>query len=1049
MYYPNSIKPDTLRLGRIRLRLARATIGVFLVVVGISNAVLGQPNQPSFEHLSVDQGLSQSSGRALMQDSRGFIWIGTEDGLNKYDGITFQIYRHDPSDSTSISSNFILRLHEDGLGSIWISTGRGLDKLDVNTNVFQHYQNKLMPEDTEVRCMYEDHDGTLWIGTNRGLNKFDRERDTFIHLTIDSSANSADLVRIVLEENSGVLWVVSGETGLYSRNRGQEKFTRVSIKIQGEAKAAQFISALHADNQGQLWLAVFPVGLLRYDRSSGSFVVRIKEEQSVLGSIAEDQHGNLWIVAGGEGVFRFDKKSGAVTRLRHDPYNPSSLSSNEVVSILVDRANTVWIGTLGGGVNIFDPQKKKFSRIRDVLKKSEAWGRSLIWAVLEDADRQVWIGTQSNGIVRVDRQKGTVSRFTNRSADPHSLSSNLVYALAEDEFGTIWAGTANRGLNALDKGSGRFKRYTAEPGNPSSLSTNGIRRLYADKKGFLWIGTMGRGLSRLELQSGRFTHYVHDSGNPKSIGSNYVSYIFEDKAGVIWLGAEGGGLNKLDPDSRTFTRFQHAPDDPKSLSHNGVMSICEEPPGTLWIGTSHGLNRFDTEREEFTRYTTKDGLPNDVIYGVLPDDQGNLWVSTNKGLSRFDPRVGQFKNYDLEDGLQSREFNSGAFFKSARGEMFFGGVNGVNFFYPGQIKDNPNIPPVLITGLKKFDHPLSLGTMQPLELTYKDNFISFEFVALNYTNPQKNEYQYKLEGLHDDWIHGGNQRHAMFTNLDPGNYIFRVKGSNNDGVWNEEGASIGIVITPPFWQAAWFRVLAAVATLLGLALILWQQKNKARKKAELDKRISELKLQALRAQMNPHFVFNTINSIQYFISSNEKKAAFQYLSKFSKLMRKMLENAEKSTLPISEELDSLRLYLDLELLRFEGKFDYDLEVDPDIDVEDVRIPTMLIQPFVENAIHHGLKFKRSKGALKISLKQQNGSLVCTIEDNGIGIEKALELKSKGQDQHKPTGLKVTRQRLETLNALRKDGQGIEIMDLSRESGSAHGTKVKIVIPVES
>jgi len=342
--------------------------------------------------------------------------------------------------------------------------------------------------------------------------------------------------------------------------------------------------------------------------------------------------------------------------------------------------------------------------------------------------------------------------------------------------------------------------------------------------------------------------------------------------------------------------------------------------------------------------------------------------------------------------------------------MFFGGVNGFNVFHPDSVKDNSNVPSVVISNFKKFDKRFRLVDVLTefglFKLSYKDNFITFEFVAFDYTNPQKNQYVYKLEGLYDDWIYGGNQRYVTFINFDPGEYVFRVKGANSDGVWNERGASVRILIISPFWKTWWFMWLAICLSLTVLLLVVMNLRERIKKKVELNKKISELKLQALRAQMNPHFVFNTINSIQYFISSNERKAVYNYLSKFSKLMRKVFDNVEKFKLLISEELDSLKLYLELESLRFEGKFNYKIVVDAQIDIHNIEISTLLIQSFVENAIYHGLRFKRSKGTLDVHLSLGDGSIICVIEDNGIGIRKALKSKSKNGG-HKPVGLKIS------------------------------------------
>jgi len=1017
----------------------------------------GQSTEIKFERLSVEHGLSQSSASVIMQDSQGFMWFGTQDGLNKYDGINFTIYRHDPLDTTTISGNYIGSLCEDKDGLIWVATGDGgLDRFDVKKGIFEHFRAAFIASSSSnaisVRRIYRDKLGNIWFATSQGLARFNKLEKQFKFFLIETAGAESQAISAIFEDNEGIFWI--GARGkLFTFDRNKNRFLEFTIKVSREIN---FISAIYEDSFGLLWLGTSPAGLIHYDRTSAKFKLFQNDlnDSHILGhnaasNIVEDKKGDLWFGTESSGLNRLNRSDGTFSGFLHDPLNPNSLSNNIVMSLLTDNSGTLWIGTSGGGINKYDPNKVKFAHYKNDLRSPDTLGGNMVWSIFKDSERFIWAGTQMGGLTRFDPESDDYKVFKHDPSDSFSLSSDAVFAIQEDKAGAIWVGTNGGGLNKFNKKTGKFKRFEWDSENSKSLSSNRIKTLYFDQNGTLWIGTLGGGLNKLDPDSMEFTRYVNDPENPGSISSNAVSSIFEDMEGNIWIGTIGGGLNYFDKRTETFSRYLYNPD-ANSLSHNYVMSICEQPSGILWIGTNYGLNRFDPETNDFKHYTTRDGLPNNVIYGVLADDRGNLWISSNRGLSRFDPRTGTFNNYDIDDGLQSFEFNSGACFKSTNGEMFFGGVNGFNVFHPDSVKDNPNVPPVVISNFKKFDQRFRLGDVLTefglLKLSYKDNFITFEFAALDYTNPQKNQYAYQLEGLHDNWIYSGNQRYATFTNLDPGEYVFRVKGANSDGVWNERGASVRILITPPFWKTWWFMWLAICLSLTALLLVVMNLRERAKKKAELNKKISELKLQALRAQMNPHFVFNTLNSIQYFISSNERKAAYHYLSKFSKLMRRVLDNAEKSKLPISEELDSLKLYLELESLRFEGKFNYKIDVDAKIDVHNIEIPTLLIQPFVENAIHHGLRFKRSNGTLHVQISLEDNSIICIIEDNGIGIQKALKSKNKNGG-HKPVGLKVSQERLATLNELRKNGRGVEIIDLAKTNGGT-GTRVKIVIPIE-
>ena len=1029
---------------------------MILLLLGWVN-LSGQSKEIKFERLSVEHGLSQSSGSAIIQDSQGFLWFGTQDGLNKYDGINFTIYRHDPLDTTTISGNYIGSLCEDKDGFIWVATEEGgLDRFDVEKEIFEHFRDKLIEvsslSEISVRRIYRDKLGTVWFSTNLGLAGFDKIEKQFEFFLREASNSEPQAISAILEDSEGTFWVGS-QGRMFTFDRNENRFLEFKINVSREIN---FISTIYEDSYGLLWFGTFPAGLVQYDRTSDKFKLFQNDlndprtlSQNAVSNISEDKKGNLWVGTESRGLNRWNRSKGTFTQFLHDPLDPGSLSNNMILSLLVDHSGTLWTGTSGGGINKYDPNKVKFAHYKNDLRNPDALRGNMVWSIFKDSEGFIWAGTQMGGLTRFDPETDAYKVFKHDPSDSFSLSSDAVFAIQEDPSGAIWVGTNGGGLNRLDKRTGKFKRYQWDSENSKSLSSNRIKILYFDKNGTLWLGTLGGGLNKLDPKNKEFNRYVNDPENPGSLSSNWVTSIFEDMKGNIWIGTIGGGLNYFDKRTETFSRYLHNPD-ANSLSHNYVMSICEEPLGILWIGTNYGFNRFDLETNDFKHYTTRDGLPNNVIYGVLADDQGNLWISSNRGLSRFDPGTETFNNYDIDDGLQSFEFNSGTYFKSKSGEMFFGGVNGFNVFHPDSVKDDPNIPSIVISNFKKFDQRFRLGDVLTefglLKLSYKDNFITFEFAALDYTNPQKNQYAYKLEGLHDDWIYSGNQRYATFTNLDPGEYVFRVKGANSDGVWNERGASVRILITPPFWKTWWFMWLAICLSLTALLLVVMNLRERAKKKAELNKKISELKLQALRAQMNPHFVFNTINSIQYFISSNERKAAYRYLSKFSKLMRRVLDNAEKSKLPISEELDSLKLYLELESLRFEGKFNYKIVVDAKIDVHNIEIPTLLIQPFVENAIHHGLRFKRSNGTLDVQISLGDSSIICIIEDNGIGIQKALKSKNKNGG-HKPVGLKVSQERLATLNELRKNGRGVEIIDLAKTNGGT-GTRVKIVIPIE-
>jgi serine phosphatase RsbU (regulator of sigma subunit)/ligand-binding sensor domain-containing protein len=775
-----------------------------LITLGLPSASQAQDAKIKFERISLEQGLSQSVVTCILQDSRGFMWFGTLDGLNKYDGYGFTVYKYDPLDSSSLSDNSISAIYEDDSGRLWIGTRAGLNKFDRKTEKFTRYQhdpaNPHSLSHNAVTSIYADSPATagrnmLWIGTFAGgLNKLvlspadggegsDRQKEQFVHFKHDPknpSSLSHDRIWSIYEDQSGSLWITTIGGGLSRLSRD-------------DREKEQFIRYQHDPPN--------PTSL----------------SHNTARPIVEDKSGTLWIGTSGglSRLIRDDREKETFVHYPNDPADPNSLSNNDVWSIYEDQSGTLWIGTYGGGLNKFSKEKEKFAHVKKDPANPNSLGHNMVMSICEDHTGTLWIGTGGGGLDKLDAKSRGFINYRHNPADPYSLSNDGVAAIYEDRSGTLWIGTGE-GLNKLDRDRGRFIRYQHDPANPHSLSAMGVSAIYEDDSGTLWIGTGNGGLNKLDKANERFVHYQHDPANPSSISDNTVYAIFENDAHSLWIGTTSG-LNKFDKAKEQFIHYSHDPANPKSLSNNRIFSIYADPDSAesvLWIGTwGGGLNRFDIKSETFSHFTERDGLPNGVIYGILGDNGGNLWLSTNRGLSNFDPKTKTFRNYDVDDGLQSNEFNQGAYFKSKAGEMFLGGINGFNRFYPDRVKDNPHVPPVVLTAFKKFDKLVELDTaiaeVKEIKLSYKDNFFSFTFAALDYTNPNKNQYAYKLEGFDSDWIYCGTRRYASYTNLDGGEYLFRVKGSNNDGVWNEEGITIKIIVTPPFWKTWWFLALTA------------------------------------------------------------------------------------------------------------------------------------------------------------------------------------------------------------------------------------------------
>jgi DNA-binding NtrC family response regulator/streptogramin lyase len=556
----------------------------------------------------------------------------------------------------------------------------------------------------------------------------------------------------------------------------------------------------------------------------------------------------LWVGTFHLGLRRYDAATDRFFSYMHNPDDRHSLSEDRITCIYEDRSGVIWVGTYRHGLNRYDRRQEAFTRYQT---------DAAIYAIAKDRNGELWLGTAGAGLLRYDRQGKRAAHYRHDPKNPASLSTYGILAIYEDRRGELWIGTG-RGLNRYDAKRRHFVRYHHEPIDPTIPDHHEVKAIYEDlvsRDGELWIGTKGSGLCRLDREKKTFTYYRHDPKNPQSISGNHIWAISEDKNGGLWVGTFDGGVNRLDKKTGAFIRYQHDPQNPRSLNNNTIYSIYADTNGAIWIGTyGSGLNRLDSNTGHVTHYTDRDGLPDNYVKSILPDANGNLWLSTDKGLSKFNPKNETFKNYTVKDGLISNQFLSGAYYKSQEGRLFFGGEGGAIAFYPDSLKDNPHIPPVVITRFNVFDKPLplpaALSSLQAIKLSYRQNFFSFDFVALDYVAPLKNQYAYKLEGFDPDWVHCGTRRYASYTNVDPGEYVFRVKGANSDGIWNEQGAAISIIITPPFWKTWWFRTLAIFSVLI--SAFTWHERRMKRveeKKQALELQVKE-KTEAAQALQN-------------------------------------------------------------------------------------------------------------------------------------------------------------------------------------------------------
>ncbi len=846
---------------------------IFFILFALRTFVFTQGNA-GFYRISYAKEFSDAAITGILQDPKGFIWIATYNGLYRYDGYECTIYKPDPTKSDTISGIGVTCLCLDSEGTLWVGTyDNGLNRFDREAETFTHYRSnkndyQSLSHDS-VSVIYEDQKEYLWIGTLKGgLNRLDKntgEFKRFQHEQGNLHSLGNNNVTSICRDSRGVLWIGT-EDGLNRFIRGKEIFSRYTLLPGGgDALKNNQIQVVYEDRKGNLWIGTGS-GLFLYRGEKDRFeCCSIKTKLPAgttnhnmrISSLYEDRYGTLWVGTYGNGLYKFDREKRTLTPFPTDVGFPPSPGSKLITGIYEDKSGLLWIGTEDGGVNIYDRGKEKFSHFIHNPLGDNSLCDDMVFALRIVPDEAgegeiLWVGTHS-GLTRFHRKQNKFTHFKHIPGDPDSISSNVIRDIFIDS-GNVWWIATGKGLNRLDPKTGKFTSYQNQPGNPRSISNNDVVSIQEDQMGGLWIGTAG-GLNRLNREEKSFTRYVRKEGDPWTISDNYILCMSKQLINggtVLWIGTYRGGLNKFMVEEGKFYHYNTAaPTAQGKLSSDIIRSIYLDKKNILWLGTDGGLNRLDTNTEEVTVYTEKQGLCNNQVYGILEDEYGHLWLSTENGLSRFDKYTRGFKTFNEGNGVPIRRFNLGAYSKSQRGEMFFGGVNGFISFFPGEIETNPHVPAIVITDFKIFNQSVeirdgkflekSITETDEIRLSYQENIFSFEFSALDFTWPGNNQYKYKMEGFDKEWIQKNAQnRLAQYKNLPHGEYTFKVIGSNNDGVWNETGISLKITITPPFWKTWWFRIVLGLGFVLGLLLFYLQRTRRLKKRLAAQQRMQKI-----------------------------------------------------------------------------------------------------------------------------------------------------------------------------------------------------------------
>jgi len=814
----------------LRYNILSWNLAIYMSLL-LSSSAISQLDNLHFEQLTVEDGLSHGSVRSIYQDHKGYMWFGTEYGLNQYDGYQFNVYQNDPQDSTSIDYNGITFITEDSQGRLWVGTKESLNYFNSDLKTFIHYQHD--PEDAKsiakgsVNAVLEDHNGILWVSTPGMLHEFYPETGVFKkYLAKDNKGNLLGEIGTLYEDSHHNLWVTT-EKGIRLFDRTKKEFSNPLNDNQA-----------YVDDQVVFYMTMI-----------------------------EDQRGDLWVGSRGDGIRKFSYKNHTWQHYRHDENNANSLRSNFVNGILEDQDGRIWISTGRSGLDYFDIETESFFHVLSNTTDENSLKATALNTLYEDYSGGIWIGTWHGGLSYLQKDYHKFQHFKN-DGSYNSLSSNLVQAVVTDKDGNLWIGTEEGGgLNYYSPNEKIFKNIVAPQivGNKHLGSLN-IKSLLCSRSGQIWVGTM-EGLDMYDPTTFKWSHYRNDRNDIKSIMPGFVNAILEDVHGNIWVGISGGGLNRLQPKSGAFTYFPYGSGE--EVRNETILALIEDKSGIIWAGTAeNGLLSFDPSTYSFTLYDDiipdrsincihedeqgllwigaggsglksynrvtgsvsifdqEAGLPSNYISGILADESGRFWVSTANGISCFNPAESTFQNYNVSDGLQSNQFSRNAISKLASGELCFGGVNGFNLFHPDEIAKNHNPPSVVIRDFHLFNKPVVIGAKnspltkhidntESITLNHRQSVFTFEFAALNFTSPEKNQYAYMMEHYDKDWNMVGTRRFASYTNLSPGEYIFRVKASNNDNVWNDEGVSINLKILPKLWLTWWAY---CIYTILVLAL---------------------------------------------------------------------------------------------------------------------------------------------------------------------------------------------------------------------------------------
>jgi len=1055
--HPSEEDAGNHRNGTSRRSLFRQLCLLLLLVACPS--LHAQPQNMAFKYISNDVGLAVAGHHCIVQDSRGFIWFGDDDGLYRYDGYELKAYRHDSRDETSIGAGAVNWICVDRSGALWVAVGDGgLDRFNRMTGHFTHYRN--IPSDStslsnnSVHAIIESHDGILWTGSLNGADEFNPEQPVFKHHRHDprdTGSLSHHDVSTIYEDRSGTLWLGTWGGGLNEYDRQLARFRHYRHKDSDPSSLSDDkVHSICETSDGMLWVGTWGGGLDMFDRRTKHFLHFRHEPGSPhslsdnsITSILQTSDGRLWVGTWSGGLNLFDQRTGTFRSYRYDPLLRNSLCDNKVTSLCEDRSGILWIGTRGG-VNFLNTRIERFAHQKTKPPDVRTTVNDFVSSIIRDKAGRLWIGTLGGGVDRFDFGARAYKHFAHSARDPGSLADDAVTSICQDPSGTIWIATSIS-VDRLEKDDQHFTHYLSDPADSNTLGDDGIAALAADPAGVLWIGLNMSGVDEYDAAERHFIHHRHSAAEPYSLNDDMVRTVHIDRQGTPWIGTATGGLDMYDRSNKKFVHHVHDPENPASLNSNDIRAVYEDKSGGFWVRTEKGLDRMDRNTGMCVHYTTGDEAPPHFCSSLEEDSQANLWYSTKTGIVKVNPRTAAKRLYGLPDDLEFDKFQD-LLQGSTTGQqrLFLGSLRGLLAFSPDSIRDNVVVPPVVITSFTLAGEDLlphsDVAEKEELLLAAGANAFSFEFAALDFAEPQKNQYAYKLEGFDRDWIACGTRRYARYTNLDGGDYIFRVKGSNSDGVWNEAGASIRISIKPPYWQTWWFR--AGTWVLLSLIVfggVRFVEITRLRRRLRALEQVQALERERLRISQDMHdevgATLTEIAILSELAKSHVERSleAKEHMNRISEKSRAVIDNIGEiiwAINPKNDPLENLVAYLH----RYAVDYFKSSPINCRIEIPGLLPPVQLTSEsrrgiflVVKEALHNVVKHSGASEVV-LRLEVSNQVIAIAIEDNG-----------KGFPLHEGTregmGLHSMEKRAEDI------GGTIEF-----ESNQPSGTKISLRVP---